>query len=106
MQRGPADQCLSYDDGTFCGRDCSPDSIYGETCPAGYACSADGQCRRESNACSCDLDGKVTPCEVTNDFGTCGGLSACVTTGPEAGWQPCDASPAQETLTPGHTPDA
>jgi len=94
---GPADQCLSYDDGTFCGRDCSPDSIYGETCPAGYACSADGQCRRESNACSCDLDGKVTPCEVTNDFGTCGGLSACVTTGPDAGWQPCDASPAQET---------
>ncbi|MFT7623710.1 MAG: hypothetical protein ACI9WU_002893, partial [Myxococcota bacterium] len=93
---GPDDQCLIYADGTtFCGRDCSDQSIYGTECPDAFVCDA-GQCRRESNACDCDVDGKVRACTVANQYGSCSGLESCITTGPTAGWQGCDALPAPE----------
>ncbi len=110
---GPADSCLSYESGDFCGRDCSQDSLYsvgapgdpgycsgteGEQgcCPGGYLCQQ-GQCRRESNDCACDAPGKLQPCQVANDQGTCQGYRVCVPAGPDAGWLDCNAlTPAQE----------
>jgi len=105
---GPTDQCVAYDDGAFCGRDCTEDSPYstgepsepsyctgapGEQgcCPEGYLCTA-GQCVRESQSCACDQDGKLRPCLVENEVGACTGFEECVVSGPDAGWQPCDAS--------------
>ena len=111
---GPDDACVEYDSGLFCGRDCSPASVYsngepgdagfcsgigGEQgcCPDGYLC-IDSQCLRASNDCECNADGKIRPCNFSNDFGLCTGFEECVASGPEAGWQPCSAAaPAQET---------
>ncbi len=106
---GPNDACLEYPDGGFCGRDCSEGSIYsvgepgddgyctgaeGEQgcCPDGYLCGEGGHCRRESGACDCDVDGKLRPCAISNAQGTCQGVSICVTSGPNAGWQACAAA--------------
>ncbi len=104
---GPADLCLDYPQGAFCGRDCSPGSIYsigeegddqfcngaeGEQgcCPDAYLC-IDGQCSRESQDCDCDVEGKLRSCEVANEVGVCAGVEVCTVSGPDAGWQPCDA---------------
>ncbi len=110
---GPGDECLAYNAGGFCGRDCSAGSSYsvgeegdpgfcsGEDgvkgcCPVGYLCN-EGQCRRESNDCSCDASGKIRPCHQTNAEGTCNGVEVCVAEGEDAGWQPCNALiPAEE----------
>jgi hypothetical protein len=62
------DRCLTYDDGTrACGRDCGADSVFGATCPAGYACDAerDEQCVREVGSCVCsEGDLFYLPCLV------------------------------------------
>ena len=104
---GPGDQCLAYEAGGFCGRDCGMDSSYSVggpgdpgycsgdegtqgCCPAGYMCN-EGQCRRESNDCACDASGKLRPCEQSNANGLCNGVEVCVAQGDEAGWQPCNA---------------
>jgi len=107
--QGPDDRCLDdYEDGAHCGRDCSIGSIYsvgdvgddgyctgvpGEQgcCPDEFVCGDDGQCRRESGACDCDVDGKLRTCASTNASGTCAGVSMCVTSGDDAGWSACSA---------------
>ena len=109
---GPQDSCISYADGAGCGRDCSEGSIYsvglpGDAayctgaegqqgcCDAGFLCT-EGQCQRESLSCSCDEDGKIQPCELTNQWGTCSGVQVCATGGDTAGWQACTALPQPE----------
>jgi len=49
------DRCLEYPDGgTYCGRDCSPTSPFGEGCPDGYLCDAtEQQCMVENGTCAC-----------------------------------------------------
>ncbi|PKN53880.1 MAG: hypothetical protein CVU56_29515, partial [Deltaproteobacteria bacterium HGW-Deltaproteobacteria-14] len=107
--QGPGDRCLDdYQDGPHCGRDCSVGSTYstgapgdpgycsgvaGERgcCPSGFSCGDDGQCRRESGACDCDVDGKLRPCVSQNAAGSCPGVSTCATTGANAGWSACSA---------------
>ncbi|MFH1531642.1 MAG: MopE-related protein, partial [Pseudomonadota bacterium] len=105
---GPTDQCIAYDDGSFCGRDCSEGSPYTSgapgdpgsctgledeqgCCPDGYLCVG-GQCLRESQSCTCNQDGKLRPCQVVNDAGVCTGFEVCVASGSGAGWQACDAA--------------
>jgi len=114
---GPADQCIDYADGTFCGRDCTAESIYGGAdgictgeegaqgcCPKGYLCNQ-GQCRRESAACDCNVDGKVKLCGNANELGECVGVRTCVVSGPDAGWQPCNAPVAQAEVCDGKDND-
>ncbi len=114
---GPNDHCLSYPEGTFCGRDCSVGSIYGDAdgpcsgeegvqgcCPAGYLCTA-GQCLRESLSCDCSADGKVKLCDNANAEGTCIGVRTCVVSGPDAGWQPCSAATPQPEVCDGKDND-
>lgn len=93
---GAEDACLDYGtDGDFCGGLCSEDS----DCPWGFSCAAavtvegvsTSQCVADAGICPCT--GKSielalsTPCEVSNDFGTCIGQRACT----EEGLSPCDA---------------
>lgn len=85
------DRCLQYPDGsTFCGRSCHPDSLFRVTCPSGFSCDAEDQCRLDSGSCLCgEEDLFIIPCSVTNPSDrtqscvgslTCeqGSLSACI----------------------------
>ena len=78
--------CVKYGDGTsFCGGSCDLDN----PCPSGYACqeveTANGastyQCVNTAGVCPCSnlaIDSALsTPCEVTNDIGTCEGIRLC-----------------------------
>ena len=93
---GAEDACLDYGpDGDFCGGPCSEDA----DCPWGFSCgttvTVDGvstlQCVADAGVCPCT--GKSielalsTPCEVSNEYGTCTGQRACT----EDGLSPCDA---------------
>ncbi|MBI5608701.1 MAG: hypothetical protein HY902_07455, partial [Deltaproteobacteria bacterium] len=99
--------CLDYaSNGKFCGATCASDA----DCPDGYGCAEqkDGasqskQCRLKDAAavCTCSYwgtqSGLSTDCQITNNFGTCGGtrscgpggLSAC--SGKEAKAETCNA---------------
>ena len=100
---GVDDVCVDYgDEGAFCGGVCAAD----EDCPWGFSCgttvTVDGvstsQCVADAGVCPCtgksvDL-ALSTDCEVTNEFGTCGGKRVCA----EEGLTSCDAAlPAPET---------
>jgi hypothetical protein len=89
--------------GKYCGIDCWNQP---EVCPSGTACveavlggSGPGsfQCVPTTNSCVClpGVDGTDRPCEVKNQFGTCGGTQTC--NGAD-GWSSCNAKiPAAET---------
>ena len=100
---GIEDVCLSFGaDGSFCGADCA---LSGE-CPAGFECvdaqTAEGgqvkNCRPAAGAlCTCSVQsvklGLTTPCQESNEWGTCTGLRMCQ----EGGLSECDAGePALE----------
>jgi hypothetical protein len=82
--------CVKYGDGTsFCGGSCDLDT----PCPSGYACqeieTANGamsyQCVNTAGVCPCTnlaIDSALSsPCETTNDLGTCSGVRICEETG-------------------------
>jgi hypothetical protein len=94
-ETGVEDVCVSYGDaGSFCGAAC-PDG----QCPPGYSCvdsvSTEGfaskQCKADVGLCGCsELARKLglsTPCQVTNEHGTCLGNRICT----DKGLSPCDA---------------
>jgi hypothetical protein len=99
---GAEDTCLDYGSaGSFCGAPCGTDN----TCPWGFSClttvTVDGvelsQCVNDTGECPCTERsielGLATPCEVANEFGTCGGLRICG----EEGLSSCDAvEPGEE----------
>ncbi|MBR57053.1 MAG: hypothetical protein CMH54_03245 [Myxococcales bacterium] len=88
--------CVSYgEEGSFCGASCDEDV----DCPERFVCeemvsvggAISGQCVSEDGVCECsqtaiDL-GLFTPCEVSNDTGTCSGSRVCS----DEGLSACDA---------------
>ncbi len=94
---GAEDLCIDYGpDGNFCGGACLSD----EECPWGFSCgeavSVAGvpskQCIADTGTCPCagksvEL-GLSTPCQVTNEFGTCKGQRVCT----DSGLTECDAA--------------
>ena len=90
----PGDRCLTIGGGTYCGQDCGPGSVHGDTCPTGFNCEPqDGggsQCVPASGACDCRPgdEGKKRPCTSENAYGTCFGEASC---NPETGWSNCGA---------------
>ncbi len=103
---GNEDVCVDYDDaGSFCGSACTAD----EDCPWGFSClttvTVDGidtlQCVADAGECPCT--GKSvelalwTPCEVTNEFGSCDGKRVCTAEGLSI----CDAAVAAAELCDG-----
>ncbi len=92
----PGDRCLALADGSFCGRDCSAESVHGSACPAGMDClevsSGVFQCAPATASCTCysaEQAGRTRPCERVNEAGRCTGLSTCDPT--FGGWSACDA---------------
>jgi hypothetical protein len=88
--------CVQYADGTrFCGGACDLEN----PCPSGYACqeveTADGansyQCVNTAGVCPCSnlaIDSALaTPCDATNDQGSCEGVRICE----ESGLSACSA---------------
>jgi cysteine-rich repeat protein len=88
--------CVQYADGTrFCGGACDLEN----PCPSGYSCqevqTADGansyQCVNTAGVCPCSnlaIDSALaTPCEATNDQGSCEGVRICE----ESGLSACSA---------------
>ena len=95
--------CVKYADGTsFCGGACDVDT----PCPSGYACqeveTANGatsfQCVNTAGVCPCTnlaIESALsTPCETTNELGTCGGVRICE----ESGLSACSALEATEEI--------
>ena len=94
--------CLDYgDEGSFCGAACDEDG----DCPWGFVCQAamsisgveSLQCIAETGTCPCTAKSielaLSTPCETTNEWGTCTGQRVCA----EEGLTDCDAKvPAEE----------
>ncbi len=85
------DRCIDYGGTSFCGRDCSDDSPFGNECPSGYTCDEQSnQCRLTTGTCLCGPnDNFIRPCSIpdpndenNNCVGTItcsnGELSACV----------------------------
>jgi hypothetical protein len=96
---GVDDVCVDYgDEGSFCGGACAAD----DDCPWGFSClttvTVDGidtsQCVADAGVCPCTQKSVElalwTPCEVTNEFGTCLGKRICS----EEGLSECDAGEA------------
>ncbi len=94
---GADDVCVDYgDEGAFCGGACTAD----EDCPWGFSCAStatvDGistsQCVADAGVCPCTSTAIElslwTPCDTTNEFGTCHGKRIC---GPD-GLTDCDAA--------------
>ncbi len=90
-----ADKCIVLGETAFCGRDCSFD----ESCPNSFRCGdattitgqlATRQCQPSSGTCECiaATSGQQKPCDVTNNFGTCTGISVCR---PPEGYSSCNA---------------
>ncbi len=98
---GAEDVCIDYDEeGSFCGGACTVD----DDCPWGFSClttvTVDGistsQCVADAGACPCTEKSVLlalwTPCELSNEWGTCSGKRVC---GAE-GLSDCDAGIAAE----------
>ncbi len=94
---GAEDVCLDYgSEGSFCGGGCVSDG----DCPWGFSCvdgsSVEGvslkQCMADSGVCPCAdksvLLGLSTPCQVSNEWGTCMGKRVCA----QGGLTACDAA--------------
>jgi len=104
---GADDVCVDYgDEGSFCGGGCGEaESGEEEECPWGFSCkeieTVDrvvlNQCVADAGVCPCTATsvalGLWTPCEQSNEFGTCPGKRVCG----DAGLSQCDAQvPAHE----------
>ena len=92
---GPDSQCLIFAEGERgCGRDCGPESPYGEGCPIGYTC-VDAQCRPQNDTCICgaDNEGATRSCRIL----TCDGFQSCSASPGGFDWGACDISAWQET---------
>ena len=99
---GLDNKCVDLgDEGAFCGADCSQTK-----CPAGFTCktvkTTSGetakQCVADNVNSGCTeryvFEGYATACNVSNEFGSCGGQRTCAAVGLLA---PCDAdAPAEE----------
>lgn len=99
---GAEDVCVDYgEEGSFCGGVCTTD----DDCPWGFSCSTtvtvEGnstlQCVADAGICPCTGKSAAlslsTPCEVSNEFGTCAGSRVCT----DEGLTECDAAvPAEE----------
>ena len=98
---GAEDVCVDYAvEGSFCGGACTT----GDDCPWGFSCvttlTVDGistqQCVADAGSCPCTGKSAAlalwTPCEVTNEWGACGGKRVC---GAE-GLGDCDAATATQ----------
>ena len=103
---GVDDVCVDYGgEGSFCGGSCTQDG----DCPWGFSCveavTVDGiatqQCVADAGVCPCtqkSVDLALwTPCEVSNEFGTCQGKRACS----QDGLSECDALVAAAELCDG-----
>ncbi|MFH1811586.1 MAG: MopE-related protein [Pseudomonadota bacterium] len=93
----PGSRCLETEDGRFCGRDCAAGSVYGTSCPLGYACVTEAtgaQCRPGTQSCLCNVDrvGTIRACTVD----VCTGYETCGDQGAGPAWSSCDISSAQE----------
>ncbi len=86
-----SDKCLTVDDATYCGRDCSVVS-----CPQGYACTtveisgtSFKQCVPQNGACDCGAttSGTTKKCPLTTPFGSCEGFKTCQGL---PGWGTCE----------------
>ena len=95
----PGNACVTLDNASFCGRDCSEGNLYGAPageCPDAWACQDFGggvrQCVPASGSCSCNdatEDGATRICSRSNDQGICTGLETCHVA---SGWSPCGAA--------------
>ncbi len=99
---GVDDVCVDYgDQGSFCGGVCAADG----DCPWGFSCAdavtVEGvdvsQCVADAGVCPCTQKSMTlalaTPCQVTNEYGTCAGKRVCAADG----LTQCDALvPTQE----------
>ncbi len=100
---GADDVCVDYaEEGAFCGGKCGTD----DDCPWGFSCretqTVEGiplkQCVADAGVCPCTAKsaslGLSTPCQQSNDAGTCSGKRYCS----DAGLTDCDAPlPADES---------
>ena len=94
--RSPGSACVTVGDPAVpetvvrvCGRDCGPESVFGQNCPDGFQCQAfrEGdravhQCLPARGHCLCqgNAEGFSLPCAVTsplNEALTCNGRRAC-----------------------------
>lgn len=103
---GVDDVCVDYgEEGSFCGGACAQDA----DCPWGFSCVetvtvsgiATEQCVADAGVCPCtqkSVDLALwTPCEVSNEFGTCQGKRFCT----EEGLTGCDAGDAEPEVCDG-----
>ncbi len=100
---GAEDVCIDYgSEGSFCGGGCLVD----EDCPWGFSCAeattVDGiatkQCVSDAGLCPCTEKSVAlalwTPCEASNEWGSCSGKRVCT----EEGLSACDAVVAAAEL--------
>jgi cysteine-rich repeat protein len=94
--------CVVYEgEGSFCGATCDDAT----PCPEGFSCNqastvdggVTGQCVADTDTCECSQGaielGLGTPCDATNDFGSCDGVRVCT----DEGLGDCNApEPAEE----------
>ncbi len=89
----PGSKCVQNTNEKFCGRDCGPTSVYGSSCPSGYACQpwqGGMQCQPVTGTCLCDStqSGAVRSCLVD----TCQGRQTCSQSAGNWLWGACDIS--------------
>lgn len=89
----PGSRCIDTGEEKYCGRDCSSQSEYGTSCPAGYTCGnyqGSAQCQPLSGTCVCNANeaGAVRSCLVQ----TCQGFQTCTQAGGIWDWSACDIS--------------
>jgi hypothetical protein len=114
----PGSRCLSLADGGYCGRDCSPSSLFSTTsapctgavgvedcCGAGFLCKqvtlgADTvkQCEPAGGTCSCDAQTKTVTrqCLAPNIYyptQPCRGIERCQESGNGYAWSACAVDP-------------
>ncbi|MCD6499567.1 MAG: DUF1565 domain-containing protein, partial [Deltaproteobacteria bacterium] len=87
----PGSKCVDLNGEQYCGRDCSPQSVYGSNCPQGYRCEpyhAVFQCLPSNGTCQCRADtaGAVRSCHRS----TCQGYQSCEASGGSYEWTTCN----------------
>ena len=107
---GGGEVCVDYgEEGSFCGGACDDENA----CPPDFACeetaTVEGvpvtQCLPQSTICECSATsismGRVTPCEVVNEYGSCHGQRFCA----DSGLTECDAAEPGEEVCNGKDDD-
>jgi hypothetical protein len=98
----PGSRCIELEGEQFCGRDCSPQSVYGAGCPDGYVCEPVGpvlQCVPVTGTCLCrqDTEGAVRSCT----YETCSGYQTCTQSGGGYAWSACNVEDYNEEICDG-----